>query len=1016
MERDIRTIQLTGMDQSAYSNSMSGEPGGGEVPRKIEGVNPGESKPKSEASSGVESAQLPTIERLRELAEASDMPVEVRRAALEQIAEEANFDLETGQKRQNTIRQELPAGGEADVRAQMAAVQLSESERLEDIINSRNLGRKELAEIANMSPEARDEFFNNLFITLDSRPEEFSDKMFSALTPSGMAYDRFITAIGRLASGIDDGLQYHTFDQRGQIIGTETVSLPPDKIKELAADFRRYQKEYNARLVAHDVTAILHVQGLKGEQFFGYVDKFESSLVDMIYSFDGIRQMTDLYEYSLRESMAMNDGVLVPEKLGGAVHTTTESGANGDKNVTHVTESEIDIRTKELFIQLLEGGMIKTRTKDGREVVMSPNEMPQWKVERLFNFAKGNLIASGRLISIAAESNLPKGSARFASGSLQDIEGEYARLRHLNAKWGITAEALSAYLYTGTTGNVKKDRLLKRWNPKELKDMWDRYHDDPDRLLRNLEHVFYLGKVNPNRAGDVWTWMSWRADIKDTDVATMLQNYLQKGQEKMQDRWDRLYSGQPDASVYEAFMKQDRFKMEPLSDEEFFGKNEDERKRITKARERKLADMDKEWAKAHPGTIGISRYIKFRDEYKNWTGTGFRFEKMRGDLEKSIDYTQHMDQGKIDGLHRDAYGLLKRMSELQGHRLYGVSEHVRERITGKNGSASQEIKDNIQTILGDMQLVESTMLNDRERLLDMGITFNTVDLVMMDRGIDYFAQAIRGDIEIKDKNGNVTRVITRADRIRMAKEFAGKIRQDFQDREAVHFDAGKGKYKGKERGVYFDEFVTKREYTHGYVLWSGDVPLDEYDALAVGTTGAYARRGRDNKNQILAGDAETKLLDNLKNIHNVEDLYPYIEEIFGPIDHYDRGKAQQAVAEKLYGILRFYKADTITKVPVAGLLYKMAARNRVSAAQMFYGPEAMALESSDIHKVIRHFAHNKKITHEQEKWLMDGLGGTNKHLTYELGLDATELGLMALFIEFMALTAREIGEGIKESV
>jgi hypothetical protein len=821
----------------------------------------------------------------------------------------------------------------------------------------------------------REQFFDRLFLALDSRPEEFSDQIMGPLTAPGSAYEGFITALNRLASS-----EKHT-----------------ERREEFAEDLRRFQKEFQARKVIHDVTAILYIPGIKAESLFGYVEKFESSLVDMVFTTPGIRQMVDLYEYSIRESMATHkhQGYLDPEKIRSKVLSSVDD--EGIERRT-VTEAEIDIRTKDLFRSLMQNGMIKSRTKDGREFTVQG--LQEWEIDRLFNFARGELIASGRLISLAAESKLPPAPTRFASAFLQDLVQEYSALKHLNAKWGITAEALAAYLYEGSTGNVEADRLLKRWNPKELDEMWKRYNDNPDKLLNSLEHTFYLGRMNPNRAGDVWTWMSWRADNR-SDVPTMVQNFIIEGQKKQANRWNVMHppsSTQPSAEEYIRFLEDPAFEVKDLDEEEFFGMTKEARDKLKHEREHHLKKREDAWREAYPNAIGIDEFEKFYKEYEKWTGTGYRFEKMRGSLDKAVDYTAHYHGDKAHEEKERAetiekgMKLLKRISEIQGHRFYGISEHIRKRVESAIAQNPQ-MKDNLAIVLGDVQLAEAAMLNAREDLLEAGIGFDQVQLAMP--GFDFFEKAITG--EAKGKDGIA---ISREDRIKLAKEFVEIMKRDFEANET--------KYKR--------EFISHREYTHGFVLWTGDVPIDEYNAASVGPTGAFVRRARDNKNQALATGAETKMLDNLKNVHSIEQLIEHFEEIFGHIDHYDRGKAQQAIAEKAYGILKFYKSDSITKIPAFGLAWKtFVGVEKESFARMVYGPHALAMESSDIAKVIDHLAHTKKISHEWEKWLKDKLGASDKHLYYELGLDAGELGFLALLYQLVDVIGDEIGAGIQDA-
>jgi len=997
--------ELTAQGQNTYSRSE-----GNNMPEVGNGPDQGPTPESAAGTGGASASPEAWIAQLKSVAESEDAPAERREGArkiLTGLSQMAGGEGGNG----GTSNKDTATGGEGEEapKPKRKGREIDENasiiEKLQVLTTKYGGNEHDIdTTLASSNREERGQFFNNIFLALDSQPSQFSDVLMGPMTGPGSQWDGFIQAMGRVAMGPT---------------GAELAAKDPEAFREIKEDYEKFQKEADARKVLHDVTAILYLPGVKGETLFGYTEKFESSLVDMAFTTPGIREMVDMYEFAIRESMATHEhrGYLDPEKIRSRVKSETYIDRDGvERGKVTVEPSEIDARAIELFKEMVNKGLIKSRTKDGREFTL--DDLKPWEITRIFNIARGSMIASGRIVSLAAESKLPPGPTRSASAFLQDIVQEYSALKHLNGKFGITSEALAAYLYKGTTGNVEADSLFKRWNPKELKEMWDRYHDDPEKLLNNLSNVFYLGRMNPNRAGDVWTWMSWRAENK-SDAVTMVQNFLLEGEKKMVDRWNDTHETGPRAEEYIAYLDNPDFKFK-FTDEEFFELSKEERNALKHEREAKMVKMKDAWKKAHPNAIGIEEFEKFYEEYQNWSGTGFRFEKMRGDLDKAMDYTQHehgvseaeqhkKDRKTID----DAMKLMKRMAALQGHRLYTVSEHVRKRIDEAAEKAHPEINKHMKNIvLRDVQLTESAFLNAREKILNAGIFFDQAELDMTSQGFDFFAEAIREDIAYTDDKGE-THTLTRDQRIKMAKEFVGLVKEDFHHEEEHHGKIGEGDHA--VRGKYFEEFVKKREYTHGFVLWTGDVPIDEYNATSVGQTGAFVRRARDNKNQGLATGAETKLLDNLKNIHNVQQLEEVFEEIFASIDHYDRSKAQQAIAEKMMGILRFYKADSLTKIPFLGLAWKAANAKNVSFARMMYGPEALALESSEINKLIRHFAHTKKITHEQERWLMDKLGATNKHLAYELGLDATELTSMAIFMQLIALIGQELAAGVQDA-
>ena len=201
------------------------------------------------------------------------------------------------------------------------------------------------------------------------------------------------------------------------------------------------------------------------------------------------------------------------------------------------------------------------------------------------------------------------------------------------------------------------------------------------------------------------------------------------------------------------------------------------------------------------------------------------------------------------------------MAGLQPHRLYLASREIRGRL---DPNLSPEQKQNISKILENLSLVENALLAERETLLDNGETFDTITL-------DNFFNIIQDPRE-------------RAE----AQDFARKVLQD-------HARNGE---------LYNNEFIYKREYKHGFVLWSGDAPVDEFNMAALGPTGGSARRARDNNMQAEAAQEEIKLLMSLRKVKESEEVVEGLMAIYDKIGVYDTRKAKQAIFEKAEGIAR----------------------------------------------------------------------------------------------------------------
>ncbi len=892
-------IELTAQGNSFYSKSMSEVGDNAPKPNTQEAIvsgnrinlSTGENLGKAEGSEPAPIKAYLESDKQREAKELLNFlkgtkNVEVRHAVINQLTElglaGGSGDIddeqpEDGQDRQPTRQEILQAHREAQERAEVGQV---------------------LTWLTDSS--AREDYFNDIFALVDVKPYDFWDRAFDQLNDGAREYyfnqvilnglrgrwENIPIGRGDLGGRINVGLVQERLNE------TSPGKTVDELMAELRADFDRFQRERQVRKTLHDVNAILYLPSVKAEQLYESMQQFDSASGDLALSIPGVREMRNVYENVLREIMSENDGYLVPEKVLGRPTTVIDGG----KSKIVYQPAEAERRAKKRFQEMVEAGLLMTRAKtklpDGKwETKIKLDPSRPWEIDRIFTLARGMMIMEERLISLAAESSLPGNDLRFASGFLQDVIQGYP-WKHLLSKWGITQEALAAMLFENKHDKGLSD-LFKGWDPKKLKETYEKVVGDPKNFKAiedSLDQTFYLARQNPNRAGDLYTWISWRG-VNQPDVPSMLQDFLLKGRQKMEERW----------------------------------------------------------VDSHPGETVPDSVL---DEYTKWTGTGFRFEKLRVNLAKFNDHTEKGHKEFKTALG-EARQLLGRMVDLQPHRIYLVSRWVKERV---DATLSPEQKETLGRDLENLSYVETAFLNAREELLDEGKTFDTLTIQDMEQ---FYDKSISNPVERQ-----------------RAKDLALKIRQDYEREN----EKGAG-----DSNLYLKEFVYHRENTHGFVLWSGDGPADEFNFSALGATGGFARRARDNNNHAKAAEAEVALLDNLKNITHPDQLMASLFGIWSNIDHYDRGKARQAIAEKAEGYIKFYKATWKTNLPLG---FALERGTKASYARMVYGPHAAAWESSDIRYFIDKMEHAQMITKEQAHDLMKYAGATNKHVLFEgvLGL------------------------------
>lgn len=839
-----------------------------------------------------------------------------------------------------------------------------------------------------LNPQAREEYFNSFFALVDEIPHESFEAILSKDWTKSRDYFLFLEFILKGSQGDfgaleknPDGSPKPLKDNKGNLI-TDRDNL----ITELKEDLARFQEERRMRQSVHDIKIALVVASLKYDEFAKSVQWFESKLGDVALRQKGVLQMMKIYEEVLRENMRANKGFLEPEFISGIVKKDDKTGTTAK-----VLKGEAETKTKERFRELLRKSLIVTRDNNGKAV---PVEFTESEIQKAYAIAQGMMLVDGRLISIMAESTLPKKSGQYISLFLQDIISGISPYRHSVAKFGLGRGGIAALL-----GKDKKTRkflnIFSMWNPRELKKTLDKYEKNHLSILQQADEYFYIMRQNPNRAGDVFTWLSWRVDT-DEEVESMLKDYLKSGIGKMIGRWDRLRPNAPRALVYEKAIndididldKDSRFKAP---------KNADQRE-IDKLEEKKKTERARRLGQLPFGYTGVPTLKEFDDyvhEYSDWIGTGLRFEKMRSSLFKlevpegwedsdsagrmalwkaqkiKLQRSDKNEDQERSGNMGKAEELLKRMVELQPQRLYRISQRIRDKMD-ENELFTPELKGNIDIILNNLSLLESVFLKERENLLDNGKRFGLKSEDPDSISLDDFYDNIENPQERK-----------------MTEDFARLLAEDFRQ----HTD------------LYLEEFIYRREYTHGFVLWSEDVPIDEFNMTKLGPTGGFARKARDNDAVREAGSKEIDLFNSLRHITEPEELYKVLEEIHKDITRYDASKADAVIAEILEGIGKFFAPEWQVNIPGYGMLDKKFGKS--SFARFVYGRNAPLWSATKIRDLYAWAKDKQFISPEDYKRLNENSPSSKADVAVDIGVTLSQLLAIALILYLIQKSTQE---------
>lgn len=838
----------------------------------------------------------------------------------------------------------------------------------------------------------RDKFFNSIFELVDASPHEFFQQAFTF--ENQITLTRFMNIIMKASR-----------DSR----------LSSDQRLALEEDFERYQFERRIREGAHNVNAILYIPSVKAEQLFEHLQSIESLLGDAAHRVLGVVEMSNILERVLREEMRKNDGYLRPEAITGRVETESVQRIGPDGNpvvdaagnpvyddlVVKVAEGDVERRVKEIFNEeVARNHGVYTRDENGQARLIN-KEFQVWEIDRVFTTARATMIMSERLLSIAAEGKMGAGEAHYSSLFLQDILQGYSAIIHTVGKFGITEENMAVLLHDPEEKIKKVFGLLSAWNPEKYKEAYREFGKNHKAILESPNEFFALQKQNPNRVGDMMTLQAWRY-IENPEEPSAVQDFVARGRERMKARWNTYHRpGAPTSDVYEEFIHKTEFTVP--------------RNAKIKEKEDILRARETAWHAAHPGAPSLDEYIKYANEYFKWIGTAVRFDLLRATLDglakppnedgealklwekqiagtkakaneflakgKYVEYRE--EQEKLEKLE-SADRLIERMVKLQPHRLYDKSPDIRKRINKRlfaflrfpdEAHQNSNQKATVQKILDNFYSIEGRLFRERERLLEERKTFDSNSL-----SLDEFLAM--PDMFIDDPALGLD-VATQREQ---ATEFRNIFISDYNT----------------NKDKYLVEFVYRRDYKHGFMLWSGDIPLSEYRLTALGPSGSFVRRARDNKTTGEATVELFKLMGQMPEFQSLEQVIPFLEGIHDKIAIYSPTRAKEVVGDISLGIAKFVAERPTTNIPGWGFIERRFFKP--SFAKIVYGETGLSSGATEIRNFFNILYKNKHLITKDKysEIIKDKIPASNLDTAADITSTMSQLIALAILLYFLS--------------
>ncbi|MGH7246451.1 MAG: hypothetical protein ACREGI_05990 [Candidatus Levyibacteriota bacterium] len=202
--------------------------------------------------------------------------------------------------------------------------------------------------------ESQERIFSELMRKASALPNVQFDEAFSQLTdyPVYKEFGDLLTAKG--------------FVQEAQIFGTE---------------FQMVKALHNANFAV--------ATGVNLKDLSGYMKSVLAGYADLAFSRFGVQEAMHFMELAMRKVMTIRGGMLLAKDMGP--DPTTKS------------PSLVQQLARDMFVEAVRQGAIR----DGNGVVLRPDQVEDWKVDRALSYARGLMVFTGRNLEIAAESTLP---------------------------------------------------------------------------------------------------------------------------------------------------------------------------------------------------------------------------------------------------------------------------------------------------------------------------------------------------------------------------------------------------------------------------------------------------------------------------------------------------------------------------------------------------------------------------------------------------------------------------------
>ncbi|MCL5970187.1 MAG: hypothetical protein M1450_01645, partial [Patescibacteria group bacterium] len=196
-----------------------------------------------------------------------------------------------------------------------------------------------------------------------------------------------------------------------------------------------------------------------------------------------------------------------------------------------------------------------------------------------------------------------------------------------------------------------------------------------------------------------------------------------------------------------------------------------------------------------------------------------------------------------------------------------------------------------------------------------------------------------------------------------------------------------------------------------FIFGTDDLPYDLYHFYETGPS-SFGRRWGDIASVAGAADVfENKFIRQMANFKDQDTLIGSMVEVYNVMVGHDEGRTRDFMLRMAEGVIKFYKKDVITRLPMGIGMAEGMLHGKASYAQIAFGRDQMAWDEVDIDSFVRKVRSAGLIDPAELGLLRKRTGSEHWNLGLAVTRTAVPLGILGFIYYMLTAELEGLGKG-----